>query len=274
MQQDKPDGGNRVINRPAPADPNRENVDALVSGFLEELAAISSEIKGMPQLQVIGKDVTQNPPATETNTPSLESGGKTPFETGLDIGKIQKELEESLNELEQLKAKVIPIMDRKDSRSEPPALSRTETKPSPGIPAADQPAQLENRLNYPESAPASAPRQDKATSPSAASASEPSAAPKTAGKTGIASQAGKAPVTVAIPSAPRESEEQAWNRLDLFRSQVASHKRFPWLKVVIWLAILVGLLAAACFFYVRGSDAPPATGLGIAVDRLLIRIAL
>lgn len=250
MQHDELDRKDPIAREPGAAGSNREDIDALVTGFLEELAAVSSEIKGSPQLEVVEKATIQNPPSPETRAPSLELDGKSPFDSGLDIAKIQKELEESLNELEQLKAKVVPIMDRKETKPEPEASPKAETQNLHAIPVSELQALGDLGRKPLENVPASAPNQDKAPSPVEGSGSKPSAVPKAGRETGVASQTAKAAPKAVAFSAPRESEEQAWNRMELFRSQVASRRKFPWRKLIIWSAILAGFLAAAYIFYI------------------------
>jgi hypothetical protein len=112
-----------------------DSVDALVSSFLAELTDISSEMKTVRQSSV--EEVT---PAVRTIPPEEKQAKLPPpyspdkealSESQLDLEGINNEVEKSLAELENLKAKVIPIADRKEFKGEPesPAAARQSSEP-------------------------------------------------------------------------------------------------------------------------------------------------
>jgi TonB family protein len=86
------------------------NVDALVSDFLTELKSLSSEMEEAP------------PPRTVVETPPSEPEIGEEVLSDVAIKRIDQEIEESLIELERLKAEVIPIA-REDLTPIPPPPS-------------------------------------------------------------------------------------------------------------------------------------------------------
>jgi len=105
--------------------------------FLEELAGIcpDTDIKEAQQLEVVEKKPADKPPEPETAAsipePPVKEGRSRPK---IDFEGINREIEESLNELEQLKAKVIPITERRDPR--PDSTESTPAKATVNVPAA------------------------------------------------------------------------------------------------------------------------------------------
>jgi len=125
------DGQVENVDSAAPAS---ENVDALVSSFLEELAGLVPNMKEAQQLEVIDKKPVDKPPEPETARPvSVQPAEEDHPRPKIDFATIDREIEESLNELEQLKARVIPITERRDPKPDPTVS--TPAKPIVNVPA-------------------------------------------------------------------------------------------------------------------------------------------
>jgi len=197
------------------------DVDALVSGFLGELAAISPDKSNVRQPEAIEKkqaESTSKPGRAYSGSGEWEVSGLT-----LELEGIDKEIEESLDELERLKSGIPSSVDRKDPAPEPVPLAKTaEEAPSPApVPAA-------------ETAHPAAPKTTSAATPAKAPA--------------------HASTTRSKPAAPPENpydEEQAWTRLELARSGINSFRPFPWLKAVLGAAIVVTILGIGAYQLLR-----------------------
>jgi len=204
MQQGKLNKWN-TVEEADPAGAIPENVDVLVSGFLEELANISSNLEEIPQPEIVEETPVSKSPLSEPVPPIPKTDEESRPESGPHSEEIDNEIEESLNELERLKSKVIPIADRKGSESGMP--SKTEII----LPAAE-----------------------------------------TAVQANVVSEEN--------PANPSQ-EEQAWDRLELFRSQIASRKPFPWMKSFLLIAVLIVILGIPAYqlFRLRSAEAPTTT---------------
>jgi TonB family protein len=226
-------------NSPAPKD-----VEALVSSFLEELANISPDGKEIQRLEGIEKQPAYKPPEPKLEPPVPERAEKHGTVSEIDFEGINREIEESLNELERLKSKVVPIADRKDPKTDVTESAKAAAK----VPAAESGG---NRpvAGRPTYAPAPEP---------AASFSRP-----------------EAPTRVKSAKSPEspDTEEQAWNRLELFRNQIVVRKPRRWLKPALGIAILIVILAVPAYQLFRlrsvqnpGDRAASARGLARSPD--------
>ena len=202
--------------------PGSESIDALVSGFLEELASISPDGKEVHQLEVVEAQAVDKPPEPEPEppVPGPAAADGDAAVSGIDFEGINREIEESLSELERLKSKVVPITDRKDTKA--------DTAASAGAMAS---APLEE---------AKAGRTVAGRPANAPAPGLPASAP--ASKPGV----GNRPESGRLPESP-DAEEQAWDRLELFRSQVVSHKPHRGLKSALGIAIVVIILAVPAY---------------------------
>jgi|GEM_PF-4052438 len=106
----------KVVNG---ADRGLDTVDMLVADFLQELAAINPDKGDLHKLEAIERKPIEKSSAAETIlSPSRSAQEDTPSPP-LRSRTIHKQIEESLNELERLTSKVVPITDRKESKPEP-----------------------------------------------------------------------------------------------------------------------------------------------------------
>jgi TonB family protein len=117
-----------------PASIASDSVDALVSDFLAELTTFSSEMKQVQQPNSTEEIPAENKPlpgGKEAKIPLLfECEKVAPSVSRLDSEYYDNEIEESLVELERLKFKVVPIVDRKDSQPETlPDFSAAQERP-------------------------------------------------------------------------------------------------------------------------------------------------
>jgi hypothetical protein len=187
------------------------DVDGLVSGFMEELAAISPDKMDFRQPESIEKkpvEGTSKPEPTQSRSTERDRS-----ELITDFECIGKEIEESLDELERLKSRIIPIAERKDPiPGSVPSANATEE-----VPAA-------------ETAPPAAPVPINASMPANAPA-----------------HASTARIKPAKPPETPDEEEQAWHRLKLRGNEDVSGRPFPWLKTILGSAILVIILGTAAY---------------------------
>jgi protein TonB len=190
------------------------DVDTLVSGFLGELAALSPD-KGEVRQPAANKGKN----AESTSKPKLPHFGFTEWHHStptIALESIEKEIQESLDELERLKSGIIPDMERNDPEPESvPSVATAEKIPA----AAPAPAA--------ETAP---------PPPLPANAGMPEKAPAHASTTRI---------RPSKSAEIREEEGQVWDRLKLLRSEVAFFGRFPFLKTILGTAILATILGIA-----------------------------
>ncbi len=133
--------------------PGFDKVDALVADFLRQLAAIVPDKKDTPQPQEITEKVIGS--AAEL----VESDQDSQPELFLHLKAIDKEIQESLDELENLKSKLIPIEQSKDRKLEPEEEERAQVD-APG-PAAVSPEVPDQRALLPEISQAKAEDWDK-----------------------------------------------------------------------------------------------------------------
>jgi len=117
-------------NKTEPDGTGPEGVDALVSSFLEELTAISAGMTPAEEIPEAGAAGVAEPERDEEVSPLL-------------VQEIDNEVRESLDELERLKSKVVPIADRRDSRLEarqapPPAEIVVPSAPPPAEPGGPE----------------------------------------------------------------------------------------------------------------------------------------
>ncbi len=194
MQRSRLNEGNDAKGKDIPAEAASENVDDLVSGFLDELTSLSTGIKQMPQPERLQETPVVISPETETEPPVIKIIGESRPEPSSEVDEINREIEESLSELERLKTKVVPIGDRKDQTPAPAIPPQTDV---PAIPAA--PADREKVAS-----------EERRTS--------------------------------------ADSGDQSWQRLEIFRSQVVSRRKFAWVKYVILALILIMLLGISIFY--------------------------
>jgi len=182
--------------RRVPAEAIPENVDQMVSGFLQEIANISSDIKQMPQPKSVEELSAVNPKKTETAPLAIRIIDESRPEPSQGHEEIDLEIQDSLGELERLKTKVVPVTDRKDpqsTRSTPLPISAPEI---PAIPAA-----AKEKID---------PKQQR-------------------------------------PNA--DSDDQTWQRLEIFRSQVVSRRQYAWVKYVLLALILIALLGICSYYF-------------------------
>jgi TonB family protein len=186
--------GSEVRRIPAEAIP--ENVDQMVSGFLQEIANISSDIKQMPQPKSIEEVSAVNPKKNETAPLPITIIDESRPEPSQGHEEIDLEIQDSLGELERLKTKVVPVTDRKDPKS-----TRSTPLPigAPEIPAT--PAAAEEKID---------PKQQR-------------------------------------PNA--DSDDQTWQKLEIFRSQVVSRRQYARVKYVLLALILIALLGICSYYF-------------------------
>lgn len=179
---------------------NPESVDTLVSGFLDELTSISSGLKEPQQaevVEIVEEKKAISPVDTVQSTPAAKTEEQGLPEPVFQFEEINEEIDDALSELEQLKSKVIPITDRRDSKP----------KQAPSL---------------------------QAEVPSIA-----------------ATPAAQAKIVSKRPQVNADIDEQAWNRLELFRNQVASRKRYMWLKVVLGTAAVLAILGIPAYNFLK-----------------------
>jgi protein TonB len=207
------------------------DVDTLVSGFLGELATLSSDKSEVQQ-----PEANKEKNVESASKPKLPQSGSTEWHHStptIALESIEKEIQESLDQLERLKYGILPDMERNDPQPESAPSAATAEK----IPAA-APVRAAETVHV---------------SPSlSANAGMPAKAPVHASTTWMGP---------AKPPEIREEEEQLWNRLKLLRREVASSGRFPWLKTILGAAILATILGIAGYQLSRlrtGQNSPVA----------------
>jgi TonB family protein len=221
MKQAKPNESSCEEEKNRPEDSAREDVDALVSSFLEELTGISSDVEKIQQLETSEKAPVENTPVFKP-APRVS---KADEEESFDSEYIDKEIEESLKELEWLKSKVVSISERKDSKPESSTPSETES-------------------NVPVVAPAA-----QAGAKSGESPAIPDAKSNNKENRRLAAKSDESPAIA-------DAEEQEWIRLELFRDQIASRGSFPWLKPLLVVAILIAILGIPAYQLFRSRSGP------------------
>ncbi len=191
---------NNTEEKAPQAETNTGSVDTLVSGFLDELASISSGMKEPQQAEVVEiveekktirpADTVQSPPAAKTGEDGLP-------EPVFQFEEINEEIDEALSELEQLKSKVIPITDRRDPKPKQAQSLQAEVPSIAATPAA------------------------------------------------------QAKIVSKRPQLNADPDEQAWNRLELFRNQVVSRKRFARVKAILGIAAVLAILGIPAYKFLK-----------------------
>ncbi len=178
-----------VQNQINPKTGRPENVDNMVSRFLAELTDLSSEM-GQPA----GKFKLEEQVASKSDP---------------DLDRIDKEIEESLSELENLKPDFAPKRDK----------PLPDAQVIPAEPAVQD--QIENPVK---------------------------------------------PLRPARIELPSDSEEQAWNRLEIFRNTVSGRSDRP-MRGWVWAgAVLVVILGSVGFYLFRSEG----SGDGKAVSQIAV----
>lgn len=139
-----------------------DDVDEFVSDFLQELTGISATIKQAPQEEAIGIAAETSPPAQaelaqelppvetiESNPEPAEPQAEIPPPPELDLSAINKEIEETLIELEHQKPVVIPITFQKEAAKSPPPQAAKSQPPDP-TPSSPQAASRQKAAPRPQ----------------------------------------------------------------------------------------------------------------------------
>lgn len=218
----------RIIPEEKEKDPVSEDIDVLVSNFLGELANISSDERGTRPTEAIENQPVEQAQVEAIEKQSVETLAESVPEgtvaaqaeeslAGLriDFDSINREIEESLSELERLRSKVVPVADRRDTKADP-AANMTSAESSAESPVVERPV-----VNTP-------------------------AAERAAGIPVTRPAVLTGAKIARLPESP-EAEDQAQKRLGNFRSQVVSRESRRGPKPALVIAIVTAILAVPAY---------------------------